>query len=125
MTLTVPLVPPSPNILRRTYRNPHAYMRLRKLWEGAMFFSTASAQETRETIQAAQRHAKMRVTVTIYHSRQYDTDNLTGCLKPVLDALKNIGFIANDDPAHLELFPPVEEKCARKDKRTVVTITPA
>jgi hypothetical protein len=64
----------------------------------------------------------MRVRVTIYHSKEFDPDNLGACQKPILDALVNIGFLANDDGTHLELLAP--EQVLSKDKHTLVMVTP-
>jgi hypothetical protein len=119
MIITVPLVPPSPNELRRKYRNPHAYRRLRKLWEDELFYGASCSRHRAELIDAAKK-GRMRVQITVHHPRIFDQDNLPGALKPILDALVNIHFLANDDREHLELLPPAQIHST--EKKTVIVI---
>jgi hypothetical protein len=121
MILEVPDIPPSPNVIKRKYRNPHAYKVLRTLWEWSLF--SAPCQRHRKALVAqAKNVAKVQVQITLHHSGVYDEDNLAGAQKVVLDALVNIGFIAGDSPAKLDLLPPAQVKCARKDVKTIVKI---
>jgi hypothetical protein len=121
--ITVPSIPPSPNVLRRKYRNPHTYRRLRKQWENDLFYGVSCSRHRNDLIALATATQQMQVQVTIYHTKPFDDDNLVGALKPILDALRNIGFIANDSPDKLELLPTTQvigpEEC-----KTVVKIGP-
>ena len=115
------MVPPSPNQLRRTYRNIYAYKRLREAWERSMAYALPSAAEQQE-LRAIAAGGKMRVKVTVFNSREYDPDNLTGCLKPVLDALKNIRFIKDDSRQWLELLPVEQHHATRAQAHTLIDI---
>ena len=65
--LTIDDVPPSPNELRREYRHPHAYKRLREAWEW-MILAAPCATHRLQLRNAAKKH-RMRVEVTLYHHR--------------------------------------------------------
>ncbi|MFA5377884.1 MAG: hypothetical protein WC455_19195 [Dehalococcoidia bacterium] len=53
---------------------------------------------------------KMRLTVQIFRSpRRFDSDNSTGGLKPMIDALRDIRAIRNDSPVWLELVTHAEQ----------------
>lgn len=119
--LEVPDIPPSPNVLKREYRNPHAYKRLRNLWEG-MLQCAPSPHHRIVLVNQAKAEKKLCVQITVYHSRLYDDDNLAGAQKLVLDALVNIGFLGGDSPDRLELLPAAQIKVPRKELRTVVRI---
>lgn len=122
MIITVPLIPPSPNELRRKYRSPYAYKKLRELWEHNLFYSGSCARHRNELIEFAKKPTVISVQVTIHHSREFDADNLVGALKPILDALRNIGFIKDDDAKHLRLEAP--RQVLAKEKKTVICIHP-
>jgi hypothetical protein len=47
--------------------------------------------------------ARVAVHVTRYAPRFFDDDNFRGGLKPVLDGLKALALIGNDDPAHIQV----------------------
>ena len=60
---------------------------------------------------------KAKLRITVYRSRFQDKDNMYGSAKPLIDAVKKLGWIVDDDPKHLDL--KVEEiKSKRKDQRT-------
>lgn len=119
--LEVADVPPSPNVLRRKYRNPHAYRKLRTHWEWLLL--TAPDAHRRKVLKDGARKAgKVAVQITLHHSRMYDPDNLPASLKPVLDALVNIGFLSGDSLDKINLLPTVQTKCPRKEIKTVVKI---
>ena len=114
-------VPPSPNVIRRKYRNPHAYKKLRTVWEWALLASPC-ARHRRELIAQAKKRGKLAVQVTMHHAGRFDEDNLQGAQKIVLDSLVNIGFIAGDSPDKIHLLPAVQVKCKRVDSKTIVKI---
>jgi len=118
--IMIPAVPPSPNELRRKYRHPHAYKKLRQQWEHDLFYGMSCARHRQELVDQAKSFQQMRVHVTVYHSRLYDSDNLAGSQKPILDALKNLGFIADDSPARLDLLTP--SQIISDEKKTIVRI---
>lgn len=125
MIISVPLVPPSPNELRRKYRHPMAYRRLRKLWEDALFYGASCARHRNEQIELA-KTTRMKVQIIVHHTKEFDQDNLPGACKPILDALVNIEFLKNDDRMHLELVPPEQILCKHRNEcHTVVVINPS
>ena len=63
------------------------------------------------------------VTIDRYGSRALDHDNLVGGAKPLLDALKKAGLIADDSPRCIKVTYR-QHKAARRECRTVVTVTP-
>jgi hypothetical protein len=121
--LTISAIPPSPNILKRKYMNPHAYKRLREAWEQDLAHAVPGSRQRLE-LQRQAKAGKMFVEVTIYHSKLYDPDNAMGALKPVLDAMVRIGFLAGDSGAHLQLLPVRQELCPRKDVKTEIRLGP-
>src|SRR5215469_15577568 len=121
MKIVIPgMVPPSPNELRRKYRNPHAYKRLRQAWETAIIYMTPP--HDRKFVKESAQISRMMIQLVIHNSREYDPDNLQGCQKPVLDALKNLGYIRDDSERWLELLDPIYSPSKRKDKRTEIQI---
>jgi Holliday junction resolvase RusA-like endonuclease len=120
--IMVPMVPPSPNELKRKYRNPHAYQRLRNAWRDSMAYSTTIQERT--YLQEFAKDTVMWVQLTIYNSRQYDPDNLVGAQKPVLDAMKSLGWIHDDSAKWIELKQPNYIKCSRNLERTEIEIVP-
>ena len=119
MMIRVPLVPPSPNELRRKYRHPHAYRKLRKLWEAELLYGASCSRHRNELIALAEKSI-VTVQITVHHTHAFDMDNLMGAQKVILDALRNIHFLANDDAKHLQLLPP--EQVIGKEKYTLVVL---
>ena len=117
------MVPPSHNELRRKYRHPLAYMRLRKLWEHNLAYGVLCARHRRELMDLAKLGQRMRVEVTVFNNKILDDDNISAGLKPVLDGLKNIGYIQDDSPPFLELALPVKQHKSA-EKKTVIRIGP-
>ena len=101
-TIHVPMCPPSANTLRRRFRTPHAYRHLRESWEKAVAYAVKDAEE-KAALQKQAHSCRVRVKVTLIHQHPYDKDNLYGGLKPVLDALVNVGYLHSDSQKWLEL----------------------
>ncbi|MCI0659022.1 MAG: hypothetical protein L0170_18365 [Acidobacteria bacterium] len=90
-------VPPSANQLRgKKYRHPNDYQRLRQTWEWEVA-AALSAVERALLKAEAEKHC-IRVKITIVRRSELDYDNLVGGCKPVVDALKNVGFLKDDSP---------------------------
>jgi hypothetical protein len=121
MILTIPDVPPSPNELRRKYKSPYAYKKLRESWEWGLVCAAAPHHRD-ELRKQAQRPGKLWVQITVHHNRVTDEDNLVGSQKPVLDALVRTGYLANDSPDRLQLLPAEQVKCKKTEARTVIKI---
>ena len=117
----MPRVPPSANELNVKYRSHFAYRDLRVAWEKDLKFSTHGAQETQELKSQAKNHEKLKLSIRVYRKRELDYDNLIAGCKPVIDALKNVGYLNDDDSKSME----VEIKQASPFKpHTVIEITP-
>jgi hypothetical protein len=113
------MVPPSPNDNR--FRHYMAKSKLRKAWREGLFYGVACARHRRELVEQAKTGAKISVEITIYHRQTSDDDNLTAALKPVLDGLKNLGYIFDDSPEYLRLALPVRQ-IESKERKTVLKI---
>jgi hypothetical protein len=103
IVLEVPMVPPSPNVIKRKYRDPKVYASLRKTWQNSLFISTGSATMAQKWMNVAQRTEKVDVAIHICHPGSYDPDNLSASTKVCLDALVNIGFLKNDRERDINL----------------------
>ena len=123
MRVAIPMIPPSANVLRRKYKHPMAYKRLREAWERSLLYACGSAAACQELRRQAD-ESRMRVLVTIFHAREFDSDNAVAGLKPVLDALKNLHFIKDDNLKWLDLRP-VEQCHSRSEWQTVIEIEKA
>ena len=117
--ITIPMIPPSPNVLKRTYRHPHAYKRLREQWEHDLYYGVACGRH-RSYLRDNAIHGKMWVQIIIHHRKPFDPDNLQGSQKVILDALKNLRFIADDSSEKLDLIPA--EQVIGKEQKTIVKI---
>lgn len=101
MLLNIRRTPPSPNEIKRQFRNPHVYKQLRHQWGWEL---KAAAGLDRFRLEAlADTQTKMRVKIHIAHKQKFDPDNLVGSVKVILDALREIHFLADDSPELLEL----------------------
>jgi Holliday junction resolvase RusA-like endonuclease len=73
----------------------------------------------RTTLRNSGQKSRMTARLTIHSTRRYDDDNLQGCQKSVLDALKNLGYIRDDSSngsscATRFIRPPRAKLSARK-----------
>ena len=124
----IPRVPPSPNELRRKYRNPHAYKRLREIWELEVFVNAPKGLPKARPPGPVRRfippEGKQVVRIHQRRKRLFDLDNmLYGSMKPVLDALVNVGLILDDSTQHIDL-KATQGKCGRLRPSTVIEIEP-
>jgi hypothetical protein len=114
-------VPASLNeVLRMSH---HETKRVRETWLNTIFVVLGREKVMHLRLIAVAK-TKMRVTITICNSRQYDKDNMYGACKIVFDAIKNLGLIYDDRKEFLDAHVE-QEKCARKQKHTVIEIGPA
>jgi hypothetical protein len=102
VTVVVPEVPVSANVLRRKYRHFAAYGRYRDGWK-RMLWGLIQGRDRAWLMSMAQIGKKMRLDASLLHQRSFDSDNAAASLKPVLDSLVKLGFLAGDDPEHLVL----------------------
>lgn len=66
---------------------------------------------------------KMNCSITLYHSRLYDKDNLYGAVKPVVDGLNALHLIYDDSPEYLQLTVD-QQKCPHKERHTEIRLDP-
>ena len=60
-----------------------------------------------------------KLRIEVYRSRFQDKDNMYGSVKPLVDAVKKLGWLEDDDPGHVDL--KVEEiKSKRVNQRTEI-----
>ena len=55
-----------------------------------------------------------------YRKRAFDKDNLYGACKPLIDAVRGLGIIPDDTPAHINLYVEQEKS---PTKQSFVRIT--
>jgi len=120
--IDVPGIPPSPNVTRRRAFSYFVYRDLRKRWVRDIFAKT-DPRDRRLLIEAAQVQ-KMRVRLTIFHSRDFDEDNLQACQKPVLDAMRELGYLKDDSRKWLQLERALQVRCTRAEAHTLIEIEP-
>lgn len=101
MLMRIPSTPPSPNEIKRRYRNPHVYKSLRQRWGWEL--KAAAGWDRFKLTGLADTQTKMRVKIHIAHKQKFDPDNLVGSTKVILDALQEIHFLHRDSPDFLEL----------------------
>lgn len=63
-----------------------------------------------------------RVTIVRYGTRLLDQDNLYGGLKPLVDAMKDVGLIEDDTPELLQLQAEQRKVADRRQAGTVIQI---
>lgn len=114
MILIIPRIPLSPNALLGKHWSAKA--REKKEWGWELVAAGSGNWPKPE--------GRQRVAITIYNARQYDRDNAWGACKPILDAMKQLGMIVDDRAAYCDLTVK-QEKSTRKEKRTVIELSPA
>ena len=95
-------VPPSANSLRRKYRNPHVYARLRDSWGWSL--AAAASPNERSFLKGIPATGKrVRIVICLTHRQLFDRDNLWSAVKPVLDSLVALQWIRDDSEDAIEL----------------------
>jgi hypothetical protein len=67
---------------------------------------------------------RMRVKITLFHSRFYDKDNAYGAVKPIVDGLRHWKLIFDDTAEYLDLSVE-QQKCPHKRRHTVIELEAA
>lgn len=113
---TVPLAPPSMNILLRRH---WSYRRNQKaLWMGMMHAELG--RKNLATLRAwRELGCRVRVTIDVAHKRKFDPDNLVSCAKIPLDAMKALRMLVDDSSDWLDL---IVVECVGKKVATEITI---
>ena len=113
MQIAIPMLTPSLNELKRKYRHPMAYKRLRTSWEWAVKAAIMPVQE--------EPFCRCVVTITRVGPRELDWDNLTAGFKPLLDALVNNRVIEDDRPA---VVVELRSRQRKGEPGTIIDIEP-
>lgn len=115
--LVIPSLPTSTNMLERMHWAVKG--RMRKAFAQEIIIAAANAGlKLRPT---DTKPGRRRVTITTYRPRRLDPDNTQGGLKPLLDAMRDVGLLRNDSPRWLEL-PPVNQIIEKFDCRTEILV---
>ena len=117
ITLEIPRIPPSPNTLLGThwrYRHKNSALWQKEVWY-ALITAGYSPQRTP--------YPKARVTINRRSRQQLDPDNLVGCVKPVIDALRYAHVLLDDSPNHIELVV-TQTRDRSLNPRTLIEIQP-
>jgi hypothetical protein len=121
VTIVIQDIPPSANVLNRKYRHPRSYKMLRDGWQ-RMIWGLVQGGDKSWLRAMCDLSKKMRVDITFNHRQWDDADNLPYRGKILLDCLRNLEFLRDDDAAHLELH--VKQQILR-DKETWIVIQEA
>lgn len=92
ITVAVPLQVPSLNVTSKMHWLK--YQREKKMWQFAIWAVGQALIKSRNT-------PFTRITLRSYRKRLLDRDNLIGGAKMVIDAIRDLKWIVDDDPAHL------------------------
>lgn len=101
-TLDIPEASPSLNAFANSLR-PYAYQKIRNDWQKYLISAWWEAREHTPALASLTPPRRARLTVTRSSPRALDPDNLVGGLKPVIDALRRMNLIHDDDPESLTL----------------------
>jgi hypothetical protein len=93
--LVIDEVAPSPNTY--LYRHWRYYKAVKDKWRWLVHIASIASGKPSEAL------PRSKVGIMRYGRLLLDPDNLVGAHKPVVDALKNNGFILDDTGDHIEL----------------------
>ncbi len=111
--ISLPVATPTGNMIKRMH--PQLYKRLRDTF-------TLLVKSESLTVRRCEKGERRRIVITRYGARVLDYDNLVGGAKPLVDAIRRSELIEDDRPACVDLEYN-QNKCPKKDERTVITIT--
>jgi Holliday junction resolvase RusA-like endonuclease len=96
IALTIPGQLPSLNKMLRTHWAKRAKLKKDMRWILMCAYGTPPPDGNRKRL--------CHLVITVYQkTRRFDEDNLHGACKPVIDCLKEMGFIYRDSPKWLDL----------------------
>jgi|SRR6266436_3436401 len=116
-TLRIPAVPPSLNKVLRMHWAKQGKLHSDWRWLVMGALNQMGAMYLKPIV-------KMRVKITLCHSRFYDKDNAYGACKTLVDGLRHWSLIVNDTPEFLDLTVE-QEKCPHKQRHTIVELEAA
>ena len=97
--------------MRRKYRHPFAYMKLRDTWKRTIWALGPRSNAGNDP---------MRVSIHVEHRTLYDEDNLVAGCKPILDSLKSLSYIKDDSPQFIKLRVTQEKS---RERQTTIEVT--
>ena len=107
---------------------PSANRQLRQHWATRRKLKHAILKELTVAVRAQtlkpvkREQVKKCVTITLYRrGRRFDHDNAFGAVKPLVDALRELGLIWNDSPTWLDLG--VDQALDHRNPRVEIEIT--
>ena len=117
--LSIPTKLPSMNAWANQHRG---WERVR--WIKAAFLKELPPLSPR---QRAVKGRRLRVTITRVlgpRERPYDTDNLYGAVKPLIDALRDAEYIFDDDGSHIDLHVAQDASARSAGPKILISIRP-
>lgn len=118
VTVVLPFVPPSANVLRRKYRHWAAYAQLRNGIQKTLAV-LIQGKDRMWLMANASIRTKMRVDACLCHQRLFDPDNAVAAMKPILDSLVRLKYLAGDSSDKLELHVSQEKQSTLSTKITI------
>lgn len=97
--LVLSSIPPSLNQYLRMHWAVKRKLRVKYHWELLSCLSVMSWEQ-----KPKQKTPKASVKISVFRPRRLDQDNLTGGLKPLIDAMRDVGLIRDDSPRWLDLI---------------------
>ncbi len=120
VTIPCPGIPPNVTNSRK-FKNPHVYKEMRDSFRHTLYYLVTGAD--RAWLRAmAKLKKRMRLDVTLMHKKLYDVDAKYTCMKPILDSLVTLEFLAGDTEDLCELHVEQQQINA---KDTVIVIREA
>ena len=119
MKLTISSLPPSTNQLERMHWAVKKRMRSSFAWE--LVAALGETDMRLPPLLIGPKAPKRRIAITIYRPRLLDDDNCAGGLKPLLDAMRDLGLLRNDSPKWMDLVKPVQY-VSKDNQRTEILI---
>ena len=102
-------------------RLPSLNEMLRTHWAKRLRAKNAMSWEMATSGQPRPEGERCRVGIVVYQkTRRFDEDNLHGACKPVIDALRESGYIYRDSPKWLEL--EIRQELDHEDPRVEIVI---
>jgi hypothetical protein len=118
MSVTIPCPGCPPNITNsRKYKNPFVYKEMRDSFRHTIYYMV-SHRDRAWLMAMANLKKRMRLDVTLIHKKLYDVDAKYTCLKPILDSLVTLQFLAGDTEELLELH--VEQQKLNAEETMIV-----
>lgn len=112
MKISLLALPPSGNKYQRAHWAVKKQLRHRFAWAFRMEMELCGCRpKPKEEI------GKVALGITVYRKgRRYDEDNFIGGLKPLIDGMRDAGYLRNDSPRWLVYDPRPVQILAKEDR---------